>query len=99
MKKLTRRQFTKSLGQGALAVPAALVIAQLPSHAGDKPMVDPASATAQGLQYKEMSESEANCAGCLLYTAIDDTKGACTIFPDNTVPAAAWCNAFAAKPA
>jgi hypothetical protein len=97
--KISRREFTKKLGQGVLAVPAAMVVAQLPSHAGDKPMVDPESATAKQLQYKAVTETDAKCSGCLLYTASDDSKGLCSIFPENLVPAEAWCSAYAAKPA
>lgn len=100
MSGINRRNFGKLLGAGVVAVPAAALIAQLPSHAEDLPLVDPESPTAKGLQYKAVTEVEgARCDGCLLYTASDDSKGKCTIFPANLVPAEAWCTAYVAKPA
>ncbi|MEM7256779.1 MAG: high-potential iron-sulfur protein [Pseudomonadota bacterium] len=99
MSKLSRRQFNKTLGQGLLAVPAALVVAQLPSRAdSDMALVDPESAIAKQLQYAVASENDAKCSTCALYTGIDDEIGKFTIFPANVVPAEAWCSAFAPKP-
>lgn len=97
MANITRREFSKKIGRGVLAVPAAIVAGQLPSHAADKPLLDPESATAVQLQYKAVSEVDANCAGCMLYTPSDDTNGVCSIFPANLVPGKAWCSAFVPK--
>ncbi|KFL37672.1 high-potential iron-sulfur protein [Arenimonas donghaensis] len=37
-----------------------------------------------------------NCANCQFFTA---ASGACTLFPGFSVPAAAWCSAWAKKAA
>ncbi len=100
MSKITRRQFNKLLGTGIAAIPASVLIAQLPSQAEDLPLVDPESATAKQLQYAAVTPDEGKrCDGCLLYAAADDEKGKCSIFPANLVPAEAWCSAYAPKPA
>ncbi len=43
MTNVNRRQFNKWLGAGAVAIPASALVAQLPSHAEDLPLVDPES--------------------------------------------------------
>ncbi len=99
MSKVSRRDFTRLLGTGALAIPVSTLVAQLPSHAEDLPLVDPESATAKQLQYVAVTEVEGKrCDGCVLYTASDDVNGKCSIFPANLVPAEAWCSAYAPKP-
>ena len=102
MSKMNRREFGKLLGGTAVAVPLAAVAASLPSVAlsGGVKMLDPASATAAGLQYTETSDSDSKCSNCLLFTAADGGHhGMCSIFPGEHVAADGWCISHSPKPA
>lgn len=98
MTDIRRRKLLGAMGAGAVAVPVSAVIGTLPSRADDTPMVDPASAQAQALQYVEVSpDSTKLCSGCALYTgAADADAGPCGIFPGMNVAAGGWCSAFVA---
>mgnify|MGYP006142894623 CR=1 FL=1 len=60
------------------------------------------NATAKALAYAEDAtkvshpsfKPGSNCANCQFFTA---ANGACTLFPGFSVPAAAWCSAWAKK--
>ncbi len=60
------------------------------------------NATAKALAYAEdytkvshpSFKPGSNCANCQFFTA---ANGACTLFPGFSVPAAAWCSAWAKK--
>ena len=57
-----------------------------------------AKALAYALDYKTVKhpsfKPDSNCANCQFFTA---ATGACTLFPKNSVPATAWCSAWAKK--
>jgi len=95
MSKISRRRFTQLLGGASALATTTFVIKDV---SADGNMVDPKSSTAQGLQYVVVSEKDVSCAGCSQYT--DDgsgSKGGCTIFGGETVPAEAWCVAYSPK--
>lgn len=98
MTDIRRRKLLGAMGASAVAVPVSAVIGTLPSHAQDNPMVDPASAQAQALQYVETSpDAAAVCSGCALYTGDDGAEaGPCGIFPGMNVTAGGWCSAYVA---
>jgi len=100
MKNNSRRNFNKLIGTGIAVVPLAQLVTSLPALADDSPMVDPESAVAAGLQYKETSEiDDRNCANCALYQAEEGAKaGMCPLFAGSLVGAEAWCSAWVAKP-
>jgi len=60
------------------------------------------NATAKALAYEEdytkvkhpSFKPGSNCANCQFFTA---SNGACTLFPGYSVPAEAWCSAWAKK--
>lgn len=97
MTDINRRKFVTFLSAGAAVVPLSALITSLPSHAADAPLVDPSSATAQTLQYVAVTEIEGEmCSNCLLYSAAEGAeKGACPLFANSSVPAEAWCSAYA----
>jgi len=99
MKNMNRRQFNKMLGAGVVAVPLSGLVAQLPAHADDLPMVDPEAANAIALKYMAQSDKEGKqCGGCSLYQgAAGDASGGCPLFPGAAVGAEAWCSAFVPK--
>ena len=99
MKNLNRRQFNQLLGKGIVAVPVGMLAASLPSRANAADLVDPESATAQGLKYMvESDKGDSKCKTCSWYTAKDSgDTGACSIFGGASVPAGAWCSAYAPK--
>lgn len=99
MTDIKRRNFTKMLGASVVAVPVASLVASLPSHADDMPMVDPEAANAVALQYMAESDKEGKtCATCSLYQAIDGKEaGSCPLFQGALVGADAWCSAFVPK--
>ena len=95
-----RRQFVTMMSAGAAAVPLSALVGSLPSHAQDElPLVDPASAQAEALQYIEATEVEGqNCASCSLYQGAEGSEqGPCPLFPGNAVLANAWCSAYVPK--
>jgi len=97
MSKISRRRFTQILG-GASALAATSVAMKEAAADGHSNLLDPESEAAKGLQFVLQSDSENKCAGCLHYTADESgDKGKCTIFPENLVPAEAWCAAFQPK--
>ena len=99
MTDMNRRKFNKLLGTGIVAVPLAGVVGTLPSHAADKPLLDPETAQAKALQYMTESDKEGkSCSTCTLYQgAADSEAGPCPLFGENTVSAKAWCSAWVAK--
>jgi len=96
---IKRRNFTKMLGASVVAVPVANLIASLPSHADDMPLVDPEAANAVALQYMAETDKEGkNCASCSLYQAPEGAEtGPCPLFQGVHVAANAWCSAYVPK--
>lgn len=95
-----RRKFVTMMGAGAAVVPLSALVGSLPSRAQDDlPLVDPASAQAQALQYVENSEVDGQlCSNCSLYQGAEDSEQApCPLFPGNAVLASAWCSAYVPK--
>lgn len=99
MTDIKRRNFTKLLGTGVIAVPVASLVASLPSHADDMPMVDPEAPNAAALQYMAESDKEGKtCATCTLYSGAADAEGGpCPLFQGAHVHAAGWCSAYVPK--
>ncbi len=99
MTDIKRRKFVSMMGAGAAVIPVSALVASLPSHADDAPVVDPESAQAQALQYVSESEvADQNCANCTLYTGAEgEAKGPCPLFPGSAVMAAGWCSAYVPK--
>jgi hypothetical protein len=96
---MKRRNFNRLLGGGAIAIPLTALTTHRAALADDMPMVDPESTTAKALQYMVESDKEQNCEGCILYQAKEGAdNGLCSIFPEQLVPAKAWCSAFQPKP-
>jgi len=97
----TRREIGK-LGLGLAAAVGGLSLGARVARAEDKLVTDmPEHATlVSGLQYtNESPYPDKQCKGCVLYTAVDDTKGKCTLFPTGLVSATGHCASWAAKPA
>lgn len=85
----TRRDVLK----GIAAVP--LVAFGIPSLATAGERLDPASPSAQALQYTEESETQGQtCANCLLF---NQDSEACAVFPGVTVEPNGWCSAWVAS--
>ncbi len=99
MTDLKRRNFNKLLGASVAAVPLAGLVGTLPSHAQDKPMLDPESAQAKALQYMAESNQEGkNCANCTLFQGDAGAEaGPCPLFAESSVSTKAWCSAWVAK--
>ena len=99
MTDIKRRKFVSMMGAGAAVIPVSALVASLPSHADDAPVVDPASAQAQALQYVAESEkSDQHCVTCTLYTGAEGAdKGPCPLFPGSSVMANGWCSAYVPK--
>jgi len=98
MKDMNRRKFNKLLGASVVGVPLSGLIAQLPSHADDLPMVDPEAANAVALQYTNASEKDGMvCGSCSLFQGGDAEKGPCPLFPGANVSALGWCSAYVPK--
>jgi len=98
MNKISRRRFTQLLG-GASVLGAGTIAIKDVSADGHSNLLDPESPAAKGLQFVLVSDNNTNCAGCIHYR--DDgseAKGKCNIFPENLVPAEAWCAAFQPTP-
>ena len=99
MTDIKRRKFVSMMGAGAAVIPVSALVASLPSHADDAPLVDPESAQAQALQYVSESEKgDQNCESCTLYTGVaGEAQGPCPLFPGSAVHANGWCSAYVAK--
>ena len=97
----SRRRFLVHAAVAAVAVPFVgrfISTAQaqaLPKLSLDDPT---AKALAYAEDYTKVSHPSfkpgSNCANCQFFTA---ATGACTLFPGFSVPAAAWCSAWAKK--
>jgi len=97
-----RRRFLQ-LGAIALAAPFAARLAIPTAQAQALPKLPLDHPQAKALAYVEDAAAAAkhpsfkagsNCANCQFFTA---ANGACTLFPGFSVPAAAWCAAWAKK--
>jgi len=99
MTDIKRRKFVTLMSAGAAVVPLSALVASLPSHAQDAPMVDPESAQAKGLSYAAVSETEGkSCSNCALYAGKEgDESGSCPLFPGSSVASEAWCSAHVPK--
>ena len=98
MKDMNRRKFNKLLGASVVGVPLSGLIAQLPSHADELPMVDPEAANAAALQYTAVSTQDGlECKSCSLCQGGDADAGPCPLFPGSHVSANAWCSAYVPK--
>jgi len=95
----TRRQFMMTL------VPAAAALTAVTGARAQAAKIDEKDPAAVALAYKhDATKVDAkanptykagnNCANCQFFTA---ATGACTLFPKNSVPAEAWCSAWAKK--
>jgi len=97
----SRRRFLVHAVVAAAALPFAgrlvgTAYAQaLPKLSLDDPT---AKAVAYAEDYTKVSHPAfkpgSNCANCQFFTA---ANGGCTLFPKNSVPAEAWCSAWAKK--
>jgi len=98
MKDMNRRKFNKLLGASVVGVPLSGLIAQLPSHADDLPMVDSEAANAVALQYTDASTKDGmTCSSCSLYQGGDADAGPCPLFPGSHVAGMGWCSAYVPK--
>lgn len=96
-----RRRFLQ-LGALALAAPLAARFAVPEARAQSLPKLPLDHPQAKALGYVEDAaktthasfKAGSNCANCQFFTA---ANGACTLFPGFSVPAAAWCAAWAKK--
>ena len=98
----TRREFGK-LGLGLAASVGGLALGARPVRAEDTRLVTEipeAAPVVAGVQYvNESPDPEKLCNGCVLYTAVDDERGKCTLFPTGLVAAKGHCISWAPKPA
>ena len=98
----TRREFGK-LGLGLAASVGGLALGGRAARADDTKLVTEIpenAAIVSGLQYMNESPLPDNvCAGCVLYTAGENDRGKCTLFPQGVVSAKGHCLSWAAKPA
>lgn len=100
----SRRGFLVKAALLAAAVPfvaPALVGQAWAQELKPLPLDNPqAKALAYALDYKTVKHPSfkpgSNCANCQFFTA---ATGACTLFPGFSVPAEAWCSAWAKKAA
>lgn len=99
MTDIKRRKLLSMMGASAAVIPVSALVASLPSHADDAPVVDPASAQAQALQYvSESDKGDQNCGNCTLFTGAEgDAQGPCPLFPGSAVMSAGWCSAYVPK--
>ena len=97
----SRRRFLVHAVVAAAALPFASRLVGTAQAQDLKPLpLD--NATAKALAYAEDAtkvshpsfKPGSNCANCQFFTA---ANGACTLFPGFSVPAAAWCSAWAKK--
>ena len=101
MDATARRRFLR-LAALAAAMPLAARFGIAPAHAQALPKLPTDHPTAKALGYVEDAAKATHasfkpgrsCANCQFFTA---ANGACTLFPGFSVPAAAWCAAWAKK--
>lgn len=86
----------RTLLKGMAMVPAALALGAASSVSAE--MVGPTDPMAIALQYTDTSANpDQRCDNCVLYTAADDAKGGCSLFPGKNVAASGWCISWALK--
>lgn len=97
----SRRRFLVHAAVAAVAIPfAGRFISTAQAQSLPKlPLDDPqAKALSYAEDYTKVSHPSfkpgSNCANCQFFTA---ATGVCTLFPKNTVPANAWCSAWAKR--
>ncbi len=98
----TRREFGK-LGLGLAASVGGLALGGRAARADDTKLVTEIpenAAIVAGLQYvNESADPDKVCSGCVLFTAGENDRGKCTLFPQGVVAAKGHCISWAAKPA
>ncbi len=98
----TRREFGK-LSLGLAASVGGLALGGRAARADDTKLVTEIpenAAIVGGLQYvNESPYADKVCSGCVLYTAGENDRGKCTLFPQGVVSAKGHCMSWAAKPA
>lgn len=98
----TRREVGK-LGLGLAAVVGGLALGGRRARADDTKLVTEIpenAAIVTGLQYvNESPYPDKRCAGCVLFTAGENGRGKCTLFPNGVVSATGHCMSWAARPA
>jgi len=84
------------MGATTVAVPLSALVASLPSHADDMPVVDPSEPQATALQFVAVSEKpDQKCGSCTLYQGDKGSEnGPCPLFPGKVVGADSWCSAY-----
>lgn len=94
-----RRLILRALGSGAIVIPLASVGALAASIATNSPRLDPADATAKGLNYThESADADRSCARCQFYSDPGAVEwGPCVIFPGKLVSANGLCNSWFAR--
>lgn len=98
----SRRLFLFRAAVAAAAVPFLGSTLVGRAHAQGLPKLPLDNATAKALAYVEDAKTSKHpsfkpgsaCANCQFFTA---GTGACTLFPGFSVPAGAWCSAWAKK--
>lgn len=95
-----RRNILTLMGASTVLVPVSALIASLPSHADDIPLVDETSVQAKNWEYEAIaSVADKSCSNCALYQGeVDSTEGPCPLFPHMHVSANALCNAYSPSP-
>lgn len=98
----TRREVGK-LGLGLAAAVGGLALGGRAARADDTKLVTEIpenAAIVSGIQYvHESPNPDKLCSGCVLYTAGENNRGKCTLFPNGVVEAGGYCISWAAKPA
>jgi len=104
---ISRRSFLKTLSVAVASVPLA-GIAIRTVHAEDLKPLDSSNPTAAALGYVEDTGSvdagkypqhnaEQDCANCMFYTAGENGRGTCQLFPGFTVNQKGWCASWSKK--